>query len=183
MGVAVNNSRVGLSYGAIFYKRAQAMNIAANTIVTLHYSLYDQAGELIEKTDSSPIAYLHGQNNMIAGFEKALDGKAAGDKFSIELNPEEAYGARNDEALARVPVKHLQGAKKWRKGMVAVVNTDQGQRQVTILKVGRFMADVDTNHPLAGKHLRFDVDIIEVRAASAEEIDHGHAHGEFGHQH
>lgn len=159
------------------------MNISQDTVVTLHYSLFDQEGQLIEKTDDAPIAYLHGHHGMIAGFENAVNGKAAGDKFSIELTPEEAYGLRNEEALARVPVKHLQGAKKWKKGMIAVVNTDQGQRQVEIIKVGRFMADVDTNHPLAGKHLRFDVEITDVRAATAEEIDHGHAHGEHGHQH
>ena len=75
------------------------------------------------------------------------------------------------------------GAKKWKPGMVAVVNTEQGQRQVTVVKVGMFKAEVDTNHPLAGKTLSFDIDIIDVRAASAEEIEHGHAHGVGGHHH
>lgn len=159
------------------------MNIAKDTVVTLHYSLFDDQGQLIEKTEDSPIAYLHGHNAMIAGFEKAMEGKAAGENLNIELSPEQAYGARNEQAVARVPVKHLQGSKKWKKGMVAVVNTEEGQRQVEIIKIGRFMADVDTNHPLAGKHLRFEVDIQEVRAATAEEISHGHVHGELGHQH
>jgi len=67
--------------------------------------------------------------------------------------------------------------------MVASVHTDQGERQVTIVKVGRFMADVDTNHPFAGKTLHFDVEILDVRAATADELDHGHAHGIGGHQH
>lgn len=159
------------------------MNITKDTVVTLHYSLFDEAGALIEKTEDSPIAYLHGHEAMIIGFEKALEGKAAGEQLSINLTAQEAYGERNEGATARVPVKHLQGAKKWRKGMVATVNTDQGQRQVVITKVGKFMADVDTNHPLAGKNIRFEVDIQEVRAATAEEISHGHVHGELGVQH
>jgi FKBP-type peptidyl-prolyl cis-trans isomerase SlyD len=75
------------------------------------------------------------------------------------------------------------GAKKWKPGMVAVVNTEQGQRQVTVVKVGMFKAEVDTNHPLAGKTLSFDIDVIDVRAASNEEIEHGHAHGVGGHHH
>lgn len=159
------------------------MNISKDTVVTLHYSLFDEAGELIEKTEDSPIAYLHGHNAMIAGFEQAIDGKAAGEKVTINLSADQAYGQRDEQAVARVPVKHLQGAKKWRKGMVAVVNTDHGQRQVVVLKVGKFMADVDTNHPLAGKNIRFEVDIQDVRAATAEEISHGHVHGEHGVQH
>ena len=75
------------------------------------------------------------------------------------------------------------GAKKWKPGMVAVVNTEQGQRQVTVVKVGMFKAEVDNNHPLAGKTLSFEIDVIDVRAASAEEIEHGHAHGVGGHHH
>lgn len=159
------------------------MNITKDTVVTLHYSLFDQAGELIEKTDASPIAYLHGHNAMIVGFEQAIEGKAAGEKVTINLTADQAYGQRDEQAVARVPVKHLQGSKNWRKGMVAVVNTEQGQRQVVVVKVGKFMADVDTNHPLAGKDIRFEVDIQEVRAATAEEISHGHVHGEHGVQH
>lgn len=159
------------------------MNITKDTVVTLHYSLFDGEGGLIEKTDKEPIAYLHGHNAMIAGFEQALEGKASGDSVEIKLTADQAYGQRQADAIARVPVKHLQGAKVWKKGMTAVVHTDQGQRQVQVVKVGKFMADVDTNHPLAGKDLRFEVQIQDVRAASAEEIAHGHAHGEHGHQH
>lgn len=161
------------------------MNIAKDCVVQLHYSLFDaDTNSLIEKTDAhSPIAYLHGHSNMISGFEAAMTGKQAGEQLTIALTPSEAYGERNEEAVARVPVKHLQGAKVWKKGMNAFVQTEQGMRQVTIIKVGKFMADVDTNHPLAGKNLKFEVNIVEVRAATAEEISHGHAHGAGGHQH
>lgn len=160
------------------------MNIAKDTVVQLHYSLFDEQNTLIESTSGhQPLAYLHGHDNMIPGFELAMEGKAAADHVSITLTPEQAYGQRQDDAVQRIPVKHLSGAKVWKKGMNAVVHTEQGPRQVTILKVGRFMADVDTNHPLAGKTIRFEVDITDVRAATAEEIAHGHAHGVGGHQH
>lgn len=160
------------------------MNISKDCVVQLHYSLFDEQDNLIESTKSGDaLAYLHGHNNMIPGFEKALEGKAAGEHVSITLTPEQAYGARRADAIQRVPVKHLSGAKVWKKGMTAVVHTEQGPRQVTVEKVGRFMVDVDTNHPLAGKTIRFEVDIQDIRAATAEELAHGHAHGVGGHQH
>lgn len=160
------------------------MNISKDTVVQLHYSLFDEQDNLVEKTtEDQPVAYLHGHNNMLPAFEKALNGKAAGDKASFTLSPEQAYGARKEDAVARVPVKHLQGAKKWKKGMSAWVNTDQGTQQVVILKVGRFMADIDINHPLADKTIRFEVDVVSIRQADPDEIAHGHAHGIGGHQH
>ncbi len=160
------------------------MQIAANTVVQLNYSLFDEADTLIESTEKTePVLYLHGHNNMIAGFEHAITGHEAGSHVSIVLSPEQAYGMPRPDAQQRVPVKHLQGAKQWRAGMPAWLQTEQGMRQVTVIKVGRFMADVDTNHPLAGKTLRFEVDILDVRAATAEEVAHKHAHGVGGHQH
>src|SRR5690554_5133889 len=123
------------------------MNISKNTVVQLHYSLFDEDGTLIEKTEADqPVAYLHGHKNMLENFEKELNGKAAGEQVSFTLTPEQAYGSRKEDAVARVPVKHLQGAKKWKKGMTAFVQTDQGTQQVVITKMGRFMADIDINH-------------------------------------
>lgn len=160
------------------------MNISKNTVVQLHYSLFDEDGNLIETTEADqPVAYLHGHKNMLENFEKELNGKAAGDQVSFTLTPDQAYGTRKEDAVARVPVKHLQGSKKWKKGMTAFVQTDQGTQQVVITKMGRFMADIDINHPLADKTIRFDVNIISVRQADPEEISHGHAHGAGGHQH
>ena len=160
------------------------MNISKDTVVQLHYSLFDQDNNLIEKTEEKdPVAYLHGHNNMLASFEKELEGKAEGEHLSFTLTPDQAYGTRKEDAVARIPVKHLQGAKKWKKGMKAWVQTDHGTQQVTIIKMGRFMADVDINHPLADKTIRFEVDIVNVRQADPEEVAHGHAHGVGGHQH
>lgn len=159
------------------------MQISANTVVQFHYTLTDATGELENSRAGSPLLYLHGHNQMLTKLEDALAGKTAGDKLNITLAPADAYGERREDAIQSVQVKHLQGAKKWKPGMVAWVNTDQGQRQVTIVKVGMFKAEVDTNHPLAGKTLTFDIEVLSVREASAEEIAHGHAHGEGGHQH
>ncbi|WDD96820.1 MULTISPECIES: FKBP-type peptidyl-prolyl cis-trans isomerase [Thalassomonas] len=160
------------------------MKIADKTVVQFHYTLKDEAGKEIESSvGGDPLAYLHGFNNMLVGVEKALTDKAAGDKFSVTLQPEEAYGERQEDAIQRVPVKHLQGADKWQPGMTALVHTEQGERQVTVVKVGKFMVTVDINPPLAGKVLTFDLEVLDVREATAEEIEHGHAHGVGGHQH
>ena len=160
------------------------MKISKDTVVQFHYTIRDEKGEEVDTSRTGdPMAYLHGHNNMIVGVEKALEGKEAGENIKATVEPKDGYGERQEDATQRVPVKHLMGAKKWRPGMVAVVQTEQGQRQVTVLKVGRFMVTVDLNPPLAGKTLDFDIDVVDVREATSEEIDHGHAHGVGGHQH
>ncbi|MDP5148447.1 FKBP-type peptidyl-prolyl cis-trans isomerase [Rheinheimera baltica] len=163
------------------------MQISDNSVVQFHYTLTDisngGATELESSNGSHPLLYLHGHEQMLPALEQALTGKAAGDKLDITLTPAQAYGERDENAIQSMQVKHLMGAKKWQPGMTAVVQTEQGQRQVTIVKVGMFKADVDTNHPLAGKTLQFAIEILSVREASAEEIAHGHAHGEGGHHH
>ena len=160
------------------------MNIAADTVVTFHYSLRDESGtELETSRGGDPSAYLHGHNNIIPGLEKAMAGKAAGDVFSTTVAPEEAYGLPVADKVQRVPVKHLVFKGKLRPGMVVKLNTEQGRMPVTVAKAGRHSADVDTNHPLAGQSLTFDIEIVAVRAATQEEVAHRHAHGPGGHQH
>lgn len=161
------------------------MAITKDTVVQFHYTLKDADGTVIETSQSTgePMAYLHGHGNIIPGLEEEMAGKEAGAEFTATVSPEKAYGQRDETAIQRIPVKHLQGAKKWKKGMIAHVETDQGPRQVTVIKVGKFMVDVDANHPFAGKELTFEVKIEDVREATAEEIQHGHAHGLVGHQH
>ncbi len=160
------------------------MNISKDSVVQFHYEITDLDGNLVETSyDSDPAAYLHGHTNMMPGVEQALDGKQQGDKFSVELGPELTFGDIIEDSHQRVPVKHLIGATKWKAGMTAVVQTEQGQRQVTIVKMGKFMATVDINHPFAGKTLNFALEVVNVRAATQEEIDHGHAHGVGGHHH
>jgi len=127
--------------------------------------------------------YLHGHQNMLPAIEQALAGKTAGDQLTLVVEPKDAYGERDENAIQSIQVKHLKGAKKWAPGMTAVLDTEQGPRQVKIVKVGMFKAEVDVNHPLAGKTLTFDLNVVSVRAATAEEVAHGHAHGAGGHHH
>jgi FKBP-type peptidyl-prolyl cis-trans isomerase SlyD len=129
------------------------------------------------------MTYLHGQGGLLPGLESALEGKQVDDNLEVTLTPDQAFGERSPDAEQRIPLKHLGGAKQWQPGMTATVNTQQGHRQVTIIKVGHTMATVDTNHPLAGKTLTFNLTVAEVREASAEELHHGHAHGPGGHHH
>lgn len=162
------------------------MQISQDAVVRFHYTLSDDSGTELENSRSDagePMTYLHGHGGLLAGLEKALEGKAPGDSLSVTLAPAEAFGERQDDSLQRVPIKHLSGAKKWQPGMVATINTQHGQRQVLVAKVGHTMATVDTNHPLAGKTLTFDMTVEDVRSASSEELSHGHAHGPGGHQH
>lgn len=160
------------------------MELGKNKVGRFHYSLSEPDGVEIENShDGEPVTYLHGHGNVLPALEEALAGKAEGASLTVELPPEKAYGVRREDAIQRVPIKHLSHPGKLRVGTIATVHTDQGHRQVTVVKVGKFNADVDSNHPLAGKALRFDIEIVEVRDASAEEISHGHAHGPGGHHH
>jgi FKBP-type peptidyl-prolyl cis-trans isomerase SlyD len=160
------------------------MLITKDTVVLFHYTLKNDEGDVIESSDGKPpTAYLQGQGEMLRGVQRALEGKQAGDKFNVTVNPQDGYGERREDSIQSVPVKHLMGAKRWRAGMVAAIQTEHGQRQVTIAKMGKFMAKVDTNHPLAGQILHFDIEITDVREATQEELSHGHAHGVGGHHH
>ena len=159
------------------------MKVEDEKVVQFLYELKDEQQAVLESTEGEPVAYLHGFKNMMAGLENALAGKSVGDKFSVTLSPEEGYGERVEGSVQRVPVKHLQGAKKWKPGMIATVETEQGSRQVTVVKMGKFMVTVDSNHPFAGKTLTFDIEVVDIRDATGEEIAHGHAHGAGGHQH
>jgi FKBP-type peptidyl-prolyl cis-trans isomerase SlyD len=160
------------------------MSISDNDVVSFHYTLKNEAGETLESSRGhEPVVYLHGHGAMIPGVEKAITGKKTGDSFSITVPPEEAYGPRQEGAIQRVSAKHLHGAKEWKPGMTAIVETSHGPRQVQVVKVGKFMVDIDLNHPMAGKTLKFDIEIMESRAATEEELQHGHVHGPGGHHH
>jgi FKBP-type peptidyl-prolyl cis-trans isomerase SlyD len=129
-----------------------------------------------------PLAILFGRGQIIPGLEKAMDGREAGDSFKAAVTAAEAYGERREGLTQRVPKKHF-GDQKLAPGMQVVLNTNFGPRAVTIEKVGMSVVDVDLNHPMAGKDLEFDIEIVDVREASEEEIAHGHVHGEGGHAH
>ncbi|HKI74612.1 MAG TPA: peptidylprolyl isomerase, partial [Pseudomonadales bacterium] len=145
----------------------------------------DEAGEQLEHSvEDGPMVYLHGHGNILPALERKLAGKSVGDQLSATLPPGDAYGERQDDAIQRVPIKHLvTRTKRFKPGMVVRVNTKQGPRDVTITKVGKFNVDVDVNHPYAGRTLTFDITVQTIRDASPEELSHGHAHGVSGDSH
>lgn len=158
------------------------MKVEKNAVVQFHYKLSAVDGDFTESSEEGdPVACLVGHNNVLPAIEKALIGLEVGQDVSITLQPEEGYGLRKESAIQRVPIKHLITRGKLRPGMVVKVNTHHGPQDATIVKVGKFNVDLDTNHPLAGKVLKFHLSVVDVREAAAEEIAHGHAHGPGGH--
>lgn len=160
------------------------MNIEDRKIVSFHYTLTNREGQQLESSrEGQPMAYLHGAGNIISGLEKAMVGKSAGDQFQVTVEPDEAYGERNEASIQRIPSKHFKSSVRLQPGQLLSLHTKQGPIQATVVKVGRFNIDVDTNHPLAGQQLTFDVEITEVRDATEEELSHGHVHGPGGVEH
>lgn len=162
------------------------MSIAANSVVSLHYSLSSEEGTEIENSRQSgaPIQVLIGHGGIIPGLERALLGRDAGDAFDVVVAPADAYGERREGNVQRVPKKYFRDGAKLRPGMATVLATKEGgQRTVVVIKVGSSVIDVDLNHPLAGLTLTFKIEIVAVREASEEEIAHGHVHGPGGVEH
>jgi FKBP-type peptidyl-prolyl cis-trans isomerase SlyD len=159
------------------------MKIEKDRVVRFHYTVSEQGQAPLESSkERDPMAILVGHNNIIPGLEKALEGREAGDSFGVDVAAADAYGERRDGLSQRVPKKHF-NERNLAPGMQVVLNTNFGPRAVTIEKVGMSVVDVDLNHPMSGKDLHFDIEIVDVREASKEEIEHGHVHGEGGHQH
>jgi FKBP-type peptidyl-prolyl cis-trans isomerase SlyD len=164
------------------------MQISADKVVSFHYNLKDVDGTLLETShDSDPTLYLHGHSNILPTLESALESKVVDDKINVTLTPDQAYGERKEGAVQRIPIKHLHNhaalKNKLKIGSRVLVNTQHGPWEAVVLKVGKFNVDIDSNHPLAGKTLTFEIEVVEVRDATSEELAHGHAHGTGGHHH
>lgn len=160
------------------------MKIEKDKVVNFTYVLSAADGDELERADeNNPSAYLHGYGNVLYALEAAMAGREAGDSFAVTLPPEQGYGLRREDAKQRVPIKHLLSKGRLRPGMVVKINSEHGPKDATVIKVGKFNVDVDSNHPLAGLALSFKINILDIRDATAEEKAHGHAHGAGGHNH
>ena len=160
------------------------MQIGDQKVVTLHYTLTDNDGKVIDKSDDGSFAYLHGARNIIPGLESALAGKAAGDELTVTVPPEEAYGLRNESMMQQVPKTMFEDGSQIDIGSQFHAQGPNGEMLVvTVMEVQDEHVVIDGNHPLAGVDLNFDVKVVDVRDASAEEIEHGHVHGPGGHHH
>ena len=160
------------------------MEIAADSVVMIHYTLKDDSGEVLDSSaGGEPLAYIQGHGNLVPGLEKALEGKSGGNTLAVTVSAAEGYGSRDEALVQRVPKRALQGSGEIRKGMQFQARTDDGMRLFTVLGVAGDMVTLDGNHPLADQTLHFDVEVVSVREATLEELEHGHVHGAGGHHH
>jgi len=160
------------------------MQIAADRVVTIHYTLKDETGEVLDSSaGGEPLAYIQGHGNLVPGLEKALEGKEGGTALTVTLSPADGYGVRDAKLVQRVPRRSIQGSGDIRKGMQFQARTEDGMRVFTVTGLAGDMVTLDGNHPLADRTLHFEVEVVSVREATTEELEHGHVHGPGGHHH
>ena len=158
------------------------MQVAEKKAVTIKYTLRDEEGAVLDSTDGrDPLIYLHGTGNLVPGVEEALEGKSPGDEVKVTVPPEKGYGKREEGNVRNVPVRKLPDGR-IQPGATVQLNTNHGPIVAVVLAVKGDYATLDMNHPLSGKTLRFELEVVDVRDATEEELAHGHVHGP-GHHH
>ncbi len=154
------------------------MQIANNTAVSIHYKLTNDKGEEIDSTDGgAPLVYLHGHGNIINGLEKALQNRHVGDKFNIRIAPADAYGEFSEDMIQVVSRDMFDGIDEIEVGMQFHAAVNSGTGVITVTKIDGDDITIDGNHPMAGQSLNFDIEVVNVRLATKDEISHGHIHG------
>jgi FKBP-type peptidyl-prolyl cis-trans isomerase SlyD len=154
------------------------MQIADDTAVSIHYTLTDDTGEVLDSSiDREALVYLQGKGNIISGLEKEMYGKSAGDKFNVRILPEDAYGEYSQDMVQVIQRNMFQGIDTIEVGMQFHADVNYGTGIVTVIAIEGDDVTIDGNHPLAGQALNFDVEILSVRKATSEELAHGHIHG------
>ena len=154
------------------------MIISKGTVVSIDYTLTDDEGNIIDKSDEGrPLVYMQGYGNIIPGLESAMEGKGEGDTLEVRVSPEEGYGVTRAEMIQVVPMDRFEGMDgEVEVGMQFHARTEQGVIAVRVTKVENDEVTIDGNHPLADQHLNFDVKVVEIRLATIEELEHGHPH-------
>jgi FKBP-type peptidyl-prolyl cis-trans isomerase SlyD len=159
------------------------MQIQKDSVVTIHYTVKDAEGQLIDSSDGQePMAYLHGAGNIVEGLEAALEGQSVGAHVEVTLKPEQAYGSYQPKLVQQLARKVFEGAS-IEVGQRFNAQTAAGPRTVVVTEIKGDLITIDGNHPLAGQTLNFVVDVTAVRESTEEERAHGHVHGEHGHHH
>ncbi len=160
------------------------MKIADNKVALIHYTLTNATQDVLDSSEGQePLAYIHGHGHIVPGLENALDGRSKGDRFSVTVSAQEGYGEHDEHLTQSVPRQMFSGVDEIEVGMQFHAQTEQGMQVVTVVEVADDTITIDGNHPLAGQDLHFDIEVVDVRDASAEELEHGHVHGEGGHHH
>lgn len=158
------------------------MNISNDCVAGIHYTLKNEEGEIVDaSTKDEPFYYLHGAQNIVKGLENELAGKTTGDKLAVTVLPDDGYGEYRADLVQAIPRDMFNGIDTIEVGMEFHAETQHGRQVVKVVNIEGDAITVDGNHPFAGKNLYFDVEIIAVREATKEEIDHGHVHGDDHH--
>lgn len=158
------------------------MTIAKDKVAIIDYTLTDDEGNTLDQSENGEFAYIHGANNIIPGLEKALEGKTGGDEAKVTVAPAEGYGELDPNAIQKIPRNMFPEDMEIQPGMQFQAQSPEGAMMVlTVADIEGDTVIADANHALAGKTLHFDVKVISVRDASAEEMEHGHVHGPGGH--
>lgn len=154
------------------------MTIQKDKVATIEYTLTGKDGAVIDASNGDPLPYLHGHMNLVPGLEKELEGKTVGDKFNVVVAAAEGYGERDEQFVQVVPREMLKGIDDLQVGMHFQASGPEGQtHSVHISAIDGDDITVDGNHPLAGQDLIFDIEVVELRDATTEELEHGHVHG------
>jgi FKBP-type peptidyl-prolyl cis-trans isomerase SlyD len=155
------------------------MQIGTNSVVSIHYTLKDDTGEVLDASEGrEPLDYIHGSGQIIPGLENALEGKSQGEELSVVIEAENGYGTRDESLVHEVPKSEFETPDEIEVGMQFRVGDEGGTVIMVVAGIGDEMVTLDGNHPLAGVTLSFDVSIADVREATEEEIKASqHVHG------
>jgi len=160
-------------------EQENTMTVAHHKVVTIDYTLKNAKGETLDTSEGQePLVYLHGADNIVVGLERELEGKKVGDTVNTVVSAEDGYGERDDELVGVVPREMFESDMPIEVGMSFEAETDQGIQVVNVVDLNDAEVTVDGNHPLAGQELHFDVKVLNIRAATDEELEHGHVHSE-----
>ena len=160
------------------------MKISKDLVAMIDYTLTNDDGEVLDSSeDGDPLAYVHGNGNLVPGLENALTGKEPGDSVNTVISPEDGYGIFSDELIFTVEKEQFDDPKELEVGMIFQAEVSGETKLCTIEEMSGETVKVNANHPLAGVTLHFEVTVRDVREASSEELEHGHVHGDGGHHH
>ena len=159
------------------------MKVSLNKVIAIHYTLTNNEGTVLDSSNGrSPLNFIHGLGHLIQGMEEGIDGKEVGNKFQLKVSPEKGYGNYQNEMVQQVPLSAFAG-QEIKVGMQFEAGTEEQRFLVNIKAIDAETVTVDGNHPLAGVELNFDIEIMDIREATEDEIAHGHVYGPEGHHH
>jgi len=160
------------------------MEISNKSVVTINYTLKNGKGKVLDTSEGgNPLVFIQGIGNILPGLEKELAGKKPGEKVNAVIPPEEGYGIREEAKMQKVPLSEFDNKEAVKEGAQFKVNSKKEVALATVVKIDKEMVTLDLNHPLADETLCFDVEVMDVREATGEELAHGHVHGSGGHHH